>query len=362
MCKNLKCVKSTSNTEMEIRMTKKKSGFLAAAIVFIFLLLISGYFFFSSKKGTEPISRSSFLLDTIVTITIYDTSKEYIIDECFQLCKEYESQLSRTIESSEISQFNDRQPDMQEFELSQTTSELIERGLYYSQISDGAFDITIEPISSLWDFKSSNPTLPSIQELKTALSSVGYQNLSLNGSVISASSPNTRIDLGAIAKGFIADKIKLYLLEQGITSAIINLGGNILCVGSKPDGSPFYIGIQKPFENRNEIIETVQITDYSVVSSGIYERYFRVGGKLYHHILNPKTGYPYDNHLISVTIISKYSVDGDGLSTACFSMGLEKGMALINSIPDTYAMFITEDNSLHYSEGFSDLLLNESEK
>ena len=139
-------------------------------------------------------------------------------------------------------------------------------------------------------------------------------------------------------------------------SAIIDLGGNILCVGSRPGGDPFRIGLQRPFASRSETVATVEITDKSVVSSGIYERYFEEDGVLYHHILNPETGYPYDNGLVSVTIISDESVDGDGLSTSCFALGLEKGMELINSLPDVQAVFITEDRELHFSEGFEEEL------
>ena len=165
-----------------------------------------------------------------------------------------------------------------------------------------------------------------------------------------------QLDLGAVAKGYIADRIKDYLLEQGVESAIIDLGGNILCVGSRPGGDPFRIGLQRPFASHSETVATVEITDKSVVSSGIYERYFEEDGVLYHHILNPETGYPYDNGLVSVTIISDESVDGDGLSTSCFALGLEKGMELINSLPDVQAVFITEDGELHFSEGFEDEL------
>ncbi|HCR41242.1 MAG TPA: thiamine biosynthesis protein ApbE, partial [Lachnospiraceae bacterium] len=143
---------------------------------------------------------------------------------------------------------------------------------------------------------------------------------------------------------------------NGVKSAMINLGGNVLCVGTKPDGTPFNVGIQMPYADRNETIAVMQISDLSVVSSGIYERFFELDGVRYHHILNPRTGYPYDTDLISVSIISPYSVDGDGLSTTAFALGLEKGMKLIESIPDTYAVFITEDYQLHYTKGFQEAI------
>lgn len=126
-------------------------------------------------------------------------------------------------------------------------------------------------------------------------------------------------DLGAIAKGYIADQVKEFLIDKGVGSAIINLGGNVLCLGSKPGGQAFKVGIQKPYADRNETIAIMELSDMSVVSSGVYERFFVKDGVSYHHILNPATGYPLDYGLISVTIISEKSVDGDGLSTTCFA-------------------------------------------
>ena len=174
-----------------------------------------------------------------------------------------------------------------------------------------------------------------------------------DGQDITLPSDDIQFDVGAIAKGYIADRLKDFLVKKGVNSAIINLGGNVLCIGSKPDGTPFKVGIQKPFADRNETEAVMDITGKSVVSSGIYERCFKQNGKLYHHILNPKTGYPYDNSLISVTIISDQSVDGDALSTTCFALGLEDGLKFAEK-KGVQAVFITEDYELHYTDGFRD--------
>ena len=181
-----------------------------------------------------------------------------------------------------------------------------------------------------------------------------YTKVTLNGNHIRFDSPDMGLDLGAVAKGYIADRIKDFLVEKGIKSGIINLGGNVLCIGGRTDGTPFKIGIQKPFADRSETLCTVDISDKSVVSSGIYERCFELDGQFYHHILDPSTGYPYDNGLVSVTIISDKSVDGDGLSTTCFALGLEKGLELINSLENVEAIFITENYQIHYSDDFQD--------
>ncbi len=310
-----------------------------------------------SLKDSEYLSKSEFLLNTVVSINLYDKQEEALIDDSFDLIEKYEAIFSRTRDTSELYQLNHglapKVPDKQlTYSLSEELSDIFRHALTYSRLSDGAFDLTVAPITSIWDFQSPEPSIPDEKNLQQALSLIDYKYIQLSGHEISFAKEGIEIDLGAIAKGYIADRVKEYLMNNGVNSAIINLGGNVLCIGSKPDHSPFHIGIQKPYADRNETIATMEISDRSVVSSGVYERFFEMDGKVYHHILNPKTGYPYDNGLISVTIISPKSVDGDGLSTSCFALGLEKGLRLIESLPDTYAVFITEDYELHYSSGF----------
>lgn len=337
---------------------KNKKRRLTAGILGFFLL--SSLLLYgcgkAEKPSKAPISASNFLLNTFVTITLYDTDDSSILDDCMALCKDYEAIFSKTIETSEIYRLNHRSPDRQTFTLSDDTAELLKKGLEYCELSGGAFDITIEPLSSLWAFTGESPVIPPADEISAALNKVGYENLKLEGNTLTFLSPDTTIDLGGIAKGYIADRIRDHLLDAGVESAIINLGGNVLCIGAKPDGSPFQIGLQKPFAGRRETFETLSINNLSVVASGVYERHFILDGKNYHHILNPFTGYPYDNGLVAVTILSPDSVDGDGLSTACFSLGLEKGMELADSLDGVYAVFITEDYQVHYSEGAEDFL------
>jgi thiamine biosynthesis lipoprotein len=146
--------------------------------------------------------------------------------------------------------------------------------------------------------------------------------------------------------------MKDYLTSAGVNSAIINLGGNVLLIGSKPDGSDFTVGIEKPFEGTASYAATVSLSDRSVVTSGVYERYFTVDDRIYHHILDPATGFPSDTGLYSVTILSDRSVDGDALSTSCFVLGRKKGMELIESLDNTEAVFITDKNEMIYSSGF----------
>jgi thiamine biosynthesis lipoprotein len=304
------------------------------------------------------ITKSDFLLNTIITINIYDQQNEVLLSDCFDLIAHYEKIYSRTDEDSELYRLNHQLPakNNQPYPISSELSDLLRQGLNYSKLSQGAFDITIAPISSLWNFKTSTPSLPDKAAIQAALPSVNYKNVALKDNDLSFHGEIMGFDLGAIAKGYIADKIKDFLISKGVKSAIINLGGNILCIGSKPDGSPFTIGVQKPFADRNETIGSIDIRDMSVVTSGIYERYITVDDVIYHHILNPKTGYPYENDLISVTILSHKSVDGDGLSTSCFALGLEKGLALVESLPQTYAIFITNNYDVVYSKGLMEAI------
>lgn len=334
-------------------MQNKKQIILSCVLL---LAIFAAFTFFYQKKlpAQEPVSETAFKLNTVVTVTLYDSDDRSLIAEALALCDKYEALFSRTKESSELYQLNHGTLPQDEngFSVSPETAELIAKGLEYGALSAGNFDIAIEPVSSLWDFTSGEKKLPDAAAIEAALPFVNYQDVHLNKDHVQFTSDHMGLDLGAIAKGYIADKMKEFLVSRGVKSATINLGGNVLCIGKKPDGSPFRIGIQKPFGERSETVGTLGITDQSVVSSGIYERFFEKDGRLYHHILNPATGYPYETSLISVTIISDKSIDGDGLSTTCFALGLEKGMELIDSLPDVHALFITDDYELHYSEGF----------
>ena len=313
----------------------------------------------SDAGSQEPVSATAIKLNTAVTVTIYDSQDRELLTECMNLCDKYEKIFSRTASDSELYQLNHREltpvaGTEDTFQISDPLAELIRKGLYYSELSEGAFDIAIEPLTSLWNFTAENPKVPKDSLIQAALPKCNYHNISVDTdkNEITLKTADTAIELGAIAKGYIADRLKDYLVSQNVKSAIINLGGNVLCIGEKTDNSAFKIGIQKPFADRSETIAVMDIRDKSVVSSGIYERCFEQDGTLYHHLLNPKTGYPYDNGLIAVTIISDQSVDGDALSTTCFALGLEDGMKLAESLDDVQAFFVTSDYEIHYTRDF----------
>lgn len=346
-----------------------KTSWIRIAVFFIFVICLGGVFCLAyrlagnGKTAEEDIaSRTGFALNTSITIRIYhpDENADEYLKQCFAICDKYEKICSRTNEDSELFLINKQAKEGKtEFTVSDELKNIISYGLDYGERSGGAFDITIEPVSAKWDFTADVHTVPDRSDIEDSLSYVSYRDAALKGNTLTFARAGMGLDLGGIAKGYIADKIKEYLLENKVESALIYLGGNVLCVGEKPDGSDFRIGIQMPFGEYQETIAAISCKDCSIVTSGIYERYFVEDDTIYHHILNPKTGYPYENDLLGVTILSKKSVDGDGLSTACFSLGVEEGKKLVESLEDTYAVFITKDKKLHYSEGFEDFILKD---
>ncbi len=332
---------------------KKRSLFCFPCLCTLALtvsMLTSGCSLSSNKNAT--VSKTGFCLDTVVSLTLYGTKEEAPLEECFSLLENYESLLSRTKEGSDV--WNINHSGGAPVTVSEETAQLIETALDYSARSDGAFDITITPLLDLWNFKPEQHegTVPEADQIQEALSHVNYKNIQLDGTTVTLLDPQTSIDLGGIAKGYIADRLRDYLTSEGYDSALINLGGNILTVGTKPDGTSFRVGIRKPFSESGEQLETVSCEDHSVVTSGTYERYFEQDGKRYHHILNPADGYPVENGLASVTILAPNSTDADALSTACFVLGPEKGLELIESLDGIEALFVTDELEEIASSGF----------
>lgn len=313
---------------------------------------------------TKPLTVTGYKLNTYVTISAYTlgshkTAEVYdILNEALALCDYYEKLFSRTLPESTLYRINNQETDVAPAEL----ADLIRKGIYYGELSDGAFDITIGSVSSLWDFTAQTPTVPDKNDIEQALQFVDYTNIKLtdnsDGTATISMPKGTIIDLGAIAKGYIADKIKELLIANSIDSAVINLGGNILCVGSKASNQNFNIAIKNPFSENGTPLVTLSLNSKSAVSSGTYERFFYVNDTFYHHILDSDTGYPCSNELTGVTIISELSVDGDCLSTVCFALGTEKGMKLIETTEGVEAIFLANDGSVQYSSGFNSYIKN----
>lgn len=317
---------------------------LSSALLLILLIII----IFLAKKGPselKSVSKTAFGLDTVITITIYEDKKdsEDILNGCFKLLKDYESLFSRTIEGSDIYKINHAKGSS--VSVDSDTYELVKLAISYAEMSGGLVDPTIGSVSELWDFHSDSPVLPDEKTLSEAVKHVNYKNVLFDDSAetITLSDPEARLDLGFIAKGYIADRIKEYLLDKGVKSAVINLGGNVLAIGSKPDGSSFKIGIQDPGKPTGTPYTSLDIEDKSVVSSGSYERNFVVDGITYHHILDTKTGYPVDTDLASASIITETSVEGDALSTYLFTLGEAKAKEYASKHSDIEILLIPKE-------------------
>ena len=309
----------------------------------------------TAPPESEEVRANGMYFDTVVQIQAWGTPEE-TVEHCMELCEYYEGLFSATIDTSEISEIN--QAGGQPVEVSDETAELIRKGIEYGELSDGRFDITIDSASRLWNFKDNEEKmLPDPEALKEAVRHIDYRCVHVDGNTVMLSDPQARIDLGGIAKGYIADRLKDYLESEGTEHALINLGGNMLAVGNRYDGTDFRIGIQEPFAETGVTIAAVSVSGRSVVTSGDYERYFEKDGVIYHHILDPDTGYPVRNDLDQVTVISDESVDGDALSTTCYALGLDEGMELIRNLDGVEAVFVTKDGKIHPS---SDVVLLEN--
>lgn len=326
---------------------KKRFRFCAAALAGITAagaVLLSG----CGTDRNESYTKTGTYFDTVITVAVYGKENQKYLDGCFDLAGHYEKLLSNTVQTSDISRINDA--DGKYVTVDSDTIEVLKDALYYCRKSQGAFDITIGKTADLWNFTNNKGTIPAASRIKDTVSHVNYRNISIRGQKAALKDPKAEIDLGAIAKGYIADQMKDYLEKHHVSSAIINLGGNVLLVGDKPDGSSYKVGVEKPFHTEQSL-GTLTLSGKSVVTSGVYQRYFRKNGTIYHHILNTRTGYPVSNQLYSVTIISDSSVQGDGLSTTCFALGLKKGMRLIEQTDGVEAIFVTSDYRLHTSSG-----------
>ncbi|SHF10485.1 FAD:protein FMN transferase [Alkalibacter saccharofermentans] len=329
----------------------RKSFLVIIAIILLFLTASC------SAPKEEMISKNDFLLNTVVSVRLYDVDKEAetIIDDSFKLISELEGLLSVHVEGSDLDKLKDnsgRGP----VEVSKYTIEVIERSLEYSEITDGRFDITAGPLIDLWRINPPEGYVPSNDEVIEVQKHIDYRKVIVDKEkrTVELLDEDMVPNLGAIAKGYIADKVKDLLVERGIEHAIINLGGNILLVGDRPVNQDFRIGVQDPDAPRNSYIGVINATDKSIVSSGDYERYFERDGIRYHHILDPFTGYPTDNEIRQVSIVSEESMDGDALSTVIFLMGLDKGLEIINSMENVEAIFVTKEHELVITQGLKD--------
>lgn len=305
--------------------------------------------------SNEPATERYFIFDTIVSLRVYDermTSQHF--DEVGALLERIDQRMNRQLADSEIDRVNQAAGKSQ-VSVSEETFKVVQTAIDYAAASGGHFEPTVGPLVDLWGIGGEHPAVPKENELTAAMQRMNYKDVVLNPAshAIQLKREGMSLDLGAIAKGYAADVIAEYLQQQDFHSAIIDLGGNILAMGAKPDGSPWNIGIQDPGKDRGQSLGTLEVVNKTIVTSGVYERFFEADGKVYHHILSPFTGYPVDNDLLSVTIVTDTSMDADAMSTSVFSLGLAEGRKFVESRDDADAIFVTTDHQIYLTSGLT---------
>lgn len=305
-----------------------------------------------------------FFLSSILNVNILDEDcdKDKILKEIKESITTIEEKMSFQFENSEVNLIN-KNAGIKPIKVSDDTFYVIKKGIEYSKISNGKFDISVGNLVKLWNIGTKDARVPTEDEIKNALSTINYNDIVLDEEKkeVYLTKKGMMIDLGGIAKGYVTDKINEIFKKYDVKSAITNLGGNIYVYGTK-NGEDFKVGIREPFsknpDNHFLILET---SDNSVVTSGIYERFFEENNKIYHHILSTETGYPIDNNLVSTSIITKNSIDADALSTTVFALGLEKGLELIENMRETEAIFVTKDKKIYLTPGLKDRVTFEND-
>ncbi|GEM_PF-254846 len=329
----------------------------SSAGVLLFVLLFSLLFSLLLSSCTQPVQakvRTTFALDTVVSVTYYDAKDAEAVEKALSLCADYEKVFSRKDKTAELAQINAHfsAQNSEPVKISDALYDVLKAALSIAEATDGAFDPTLGGVSDLYDFTGAK-NVPDEATLKEALSHTGWQKVSLSEDhTVFVSDPELVIDLGGIAKGYIADRMKELLVGEGMTSGIISLGGNILLIGECPvsknaDGSiktrPFEIGIKKPEAETDSVSTVLKLSDETVVTSGDYQRYFIADDILYHHILDPKTGKPVRNGLHSVSVICSSSMLADAYSTALFVAGPEKAEEFLTQIENVRFLLIGDD-------------------
>jgi len=324
--------------------------------ILILLLLL----FFICGCGKKEYSRVEFLMDTVVEIKVYHSRKAEAgeaIDSSMKEIKRVEQKMSRFLPASEVSRINKEAlfegksaSGLKEgwIPISSELFSLLEESVRLSNLTKGCFDVTIYPLWKIWKFEGENIEVPSKRGIERALELVAYKNMILQDGKIKFAKKGMGIDLGGIAKGYAVDAAIKVLKEKNVKSAMVNAGGDIYVLGRK-QGKPWRIGIRHP-RKEGEILGIVEVEDRAIVTSGDYERFFFSEGKRYHHIFNPKTGYPAEE-CQSVTIVAKKATFADGLATGVFVLGPKEGMDLIESLEEVEGVIVSKEGEVSVSSG-----------
>ncbi|MDH7494473.1 MAG: FAD:protein FMN transferase [Bacillota bacterium] len=307
-------------------------------------------------SANKPVAsvRTGFALGTLVQVRAYASGEGAgkAVDEAFHRIEEIEALMSANIASSDVAELN-RNAGGLPSSVAGDTLYVVKRAKEYADLSNGKFDVAIGPLVQLWGIGTKHAKVPSPEDIAVAKQLVHHGEVEVDesGGTVRLPKAGMALDLGAIAKGYAADEAAEVLTERGVESAFIDLGGNILVVGSRPDGSPWRVGIQDPWKERGATFAVLSVRDTAVVSSGTYERFFEQHGRRYHHIIDPDTGYPAETGVVSATIVARRAVDADALSTAVFLLGPSDGMGLVERLPGIEAVIVTEVREVLVSPG-----------
>lgn len=323
-------------------MKNKISVFIIIALIVALAAVLS-----ACEPQENKVSESFFAMDTFMKLELYGTSEN--LDDVKSEIEGLDRRLSPVNPEGDIYKLNQDNA----VDLDNETLGLIKRSVELCEFSEGNLDITVYPIVEKWGFINKNFRIPSQSELDSLLKNVDYRKITSDAG--KAVIPDGfKIDLGAVAKGYAADKSREILKTSGVKSAVINLGGTVLAYGKKPDGSNWRVGITNP-ENTESYMGVLECADKTVVTSGNYERFFEQDGKRYCHIIDPKTGFPADNGVTSVTVISDDGTKNDALSTALFIMGADRASEFIkNKCEDVDCVILTADKKAYISEDIKD--------
>ena len=307
------------------------------------------------QAGDQPQQVQFFSMDTVMSIRLYAGGGEAALQAARQEVERLDGLLSRTDPDSQLSALNARAGDGSAVPLEPEAAELLSFAKSVSQLLPGCFDITIAPVMDAWGFTGEERHVPSADALTAAMALVDSSLLTVDQAAATArlERAGMEVDLGAVAKGFAAGRAERVLREQGVTSALLDLGGNITAIGSKPDGSPWQVAVKDP-QNTSEALCVLSLADQTASTSGGYERYFEEGGVTYHHIIDPKTGYPADTGLRSVTVVSSDHMLADALSTALFVAGEEAALDFWRSRDDFELVLCTQDNRVIITQGLEE--------
>lgn len=327
-------------------MKKKIIVFLSVA-----LLALTG-----CSKEPEIHKRTEFMMDTVMTLKIYDGENEKAMDEAINRLKSIEDTMSAHIETSDLTKINENAGE-KAVEVDSELYRIIKKAKDIAEMSDGAYEPSIGPLVDLWDIKegaSKRDSLPSKEDIEKAKSLVDYKKIKLlDGNKVFLEEKGMKLDLGGIVKGYAADEVKDIFEKNNVKSAIIDLGGNVYVVGVKPDGDMWNIGIQDPFDEAQHS-GILKMDNQTIVTSGDYERYFEYDGKRYHHIIDSKTGSPSESDISGISIISDNSMEADALSTAVFVLGRTDGEKLLEKFENTEGIFVLNNKEIHVDDKLKD--------